>query len=155
PFYKARLAPLCRGADIDFAAWPEVPILTRAEVQRNFQALTAGAVPPYAGAVVSDESSGSAGRPVRYLENDLAGIASLGATDRTFRWWQFDGAKPMASFVARTRSDARPPDGKVEKGWRAGTSGPHYLIDLSADTDARLDWLCRRRPSYLTAHSFV
>jgi phenylacetate-CoA ligase len=155
PFYKDVLAPLCRGTHVDLARWAEVPILTRAEVQRNFTALTAQIVPPYAGAVKTGESSGSTGRPVRYKTNELANIASLSATDRSFRWWQFDGAKSMASFVARTRNDARPPDGKVEKGWRVGSSGLHYMIDLSADTNMRIEWLRTRRPNYLTAHSFI
>ncbi len=155
PFYKDVLAPLCHGTDVDLARWAEIPILTRAEVQRNFTALTASTVPPYVGAVKGGESSGSTGRPVRYKTNELANIASLGATDRSFRWWQFDGAKSMASFVARTRDDARPPDGKVEKGWRVGSSGLHYMIDLSADTNMRIEWLLARRPDYLTAHSFI
>jgi phenylacetate-CoA ligase len=155
PFYKDKLAPLCRGTDINLACWEEIPIITRAEVQTNSRALTAKTVPPYVGAVTAGETSGSTGRPIRYLINELAQVASLGATDRSFRWWQFDGAKSMASFVARTRDDARPPDGKVEKGWRVGSSGLHYMIDLSADTNMQIEWLCVRRPDYLTAHPFV
>jgi len=155
PFYQKTLARFCRGRDVDLSRWHEVPILTRAEAQRNIPALTAEIVPPHGGAVTAGETSGSTGRPIRYKINELAQIASLGATDRAFRWWQFDGNKSMASFVARTRDDARPPDGKVEKGWRVGGSGSHYMIDLSADTNMRIEWLCRRRPSYLTAHSFI
>ena len=155
PFYRKILAPLCRGTDVDLSRWDEVPILSRAAVQRNAAALTAQIVPPHAGVVTAGETSGSIGRPVRYKINELAKIASLAATDRSFRWWGFDGAKSMASFVARTRNDARPPDGKVEKGWRVGSSGPHYLIDLSAGTNTRIEWLLARRPDYLTAHSFI
>jgi hypothetical protein len=40
------------------------------------------------------------------LTNELASVASLGATDRTMRWWDFDGAKTMASFVARKSGGA-------------------------------------------------
>ena len=155
PFYKKALARLCLGRDVDLNRWDEVPILTRAEAQRNIPGLTAQIVPPHAGAVTAGETSGSTGRPIRYKINELAQIASLGATDRAFRWWQFDGNKSMASFVARTRNDARPPDGKVERGWRVGSSGLHHMIDLSADTNMRIEWLCRRRPDYLTAHSFI
>jgi phenylacetate-CoA ligase len=155
PFYNKALARLCRNRDVDLSRWSEVPILTRAEAQRNIPALTAKIVPPHGGEVSVGETSGSTGRPIRYKINELAQIASLSATDRAFRWWQFDGNKSMASFVARTRDDAHPPDGKVEKGWRVGSSGPHYMIDLSADTDMQIEWLRRRRPDYLTAHSFI
>ena len=155
PFYRKRLAPLLRGTEIDLTRWDEVPIVTRAEVQRNFQALTAKLVPPNAGPVISGETSGSTGRPIRYLLNELASVASLGATDRALRWWQFDGAKTMATFVARTRKDAPPPDGLTVKGWRVGFPGLHHMIDMSADMDTRIEWLRARRPHYLTAYPFT
>jgi phenylacetate-CoA ligase len=155
PFYERRLAPLFGGADVDLSRWDEVPILTRAEAQRNTQALTARIVPPHAGAIEEGETSGSTGRPLRYLVNELTNVASLGATDRTLRWWDFDGAKTMASFVARKGDDARPPEGATVVGWRVGSTGLHHMIDMSADTDTRIDWLLARRPHYLTTHSFT
>ena len=155
PFYKNRLASLRSGTEVDLESWHTIPILTRGDAQQNLKALTAERVPPHMGPVERGETSGSSGRPIRYSVNELANIASLGATDRAFRWWDFDGNKPMASFVARHGDDARPPDGKVETGWRVGSTGQHHMLDLSADTSTQLAWLCKRRPSYLTAHSFV
>jgi phenylacetate-CoA ligase len=155
PFYRNRLSSLRSGSEIDLDRWHMIPILTRRDVQQNLKALTAERVPPHVGAVVRGETSGSIGRPIRYSVNALATIASLGATDRSFRWWDFDGNKPMASFVARHGDDARPPDGKVEAGWRVGSTGEHHMLDLSANASTQLAWLCNRRPNYLTAHSFV
>ncbi len=155
PFYKQRLVSYCQESQADLTRWSEIPILTRAAVQQNFDALSSAIVPPYAGQVKADETSGSTGRPVRYRTNELATVASSGATDRSFRWWSFDGSKTMASFVARTRTDTRPPEGATEIGWRAGSAGLHHTLDLSADADMRIDWLRRRQPNYLTAHSFV
>jgi phenylacetate-CoA ligase len=155
PFYKNRLSSLCSGTEVKLERWHTTPILTRSDVQRNLKALIAERVPPYMGAIKHGETSGSSGRPVRYLINELASVASIGATDRAFRWWNFDGDKSMATFVARHGDDARPPEGKVETGWRVGFAGLHHMLDLSADTGTQLEWLCKRRPSYLTAHSFV
>ena len=155
PFYRNRLASLCSGADVNLENWHTIPILTRTDVQQNLKGLAAERVPPYMGDTKHGETSGSSGRPIRYLVNELASVASLGTTDRAFRWWNFDGNKPMASFVARHGDNARPPDGKVETGWRVGSAGTHHMLDLSADTNTQLEWLCKRRPSYLTAHSFV
>jgi phenylacetate-CoA ligase len=155
PFYETRLAPLFRGAELDLSRWNEVPILTRAEAQRNTQALTARAVPPHAGTIVGGETSGSTGRPLRYLVNELTDVASLGVTDRALRWWDFDGAKTMATFVARKRDNPPMPEGTTVTGWRVGSAGLHHMIDMSVDTDARIDWLLARRPHYLTAHSFT
>jgi phenylacetate-CoA ligase len=155
PFYRSRLGPLFSGNEVDLERWPAIPILTRSDLQRNLKQLVAEHVPPYMGEITSGETSGSTGRPVRFSTNELASVASLGTTDRAFRWWNFDGDKSMATFVARLRDDARPPEGKVETGWRVGSSGLHYMLDLSADADTQLDWLSKRGPTYLTAHSFV
>jgi hypothetical protein len=59
PFYQKTLARFCRGRDVDLSRWHEVPILTRAEAQRNIPALTAEIVPPHGGAVTAGETSGS------------------------------------------------------------------------------------------------
>ncbi|HET9537657.1 MAG TPA: hypothetical protein VFP43_20325 [Mesorhizobium sp.] len=155
PFYKDRLEPLCSGAEVRLDRWHALPILSRTDAQLNLKPLTASLVPPHAGVTEAGETSGSTGRPIRYLINELASVASLGATDRSLRWWDFDGNKSMASFVARHGDDARPPEGNVKKGWRVGFPGLHYMIDLSADTETQVEWLKKRRPSYLTAHSFV
>ena len=155
PFYRDRLASLCSQTDVDLARWRTIPILTREDLQRNLKALSASSVPAHLGSTSHGETSGSSGRPIRYLVNELANVASLGTTDRIFRWWGFNGEKAMANFVARHGEDARPPDGKTESGWRIGHAGMHHMLDLSADTGTQLEWLCKRRPNYLTAHSFV
>ena len=155
PFYERRLASLFRGAEPDFSRWDDVPILTRAEAQKSTRALAARVVPPHAGAIVSGETSGSTGRPLRYLTNELANVASLGATDRTMRWWDFDGAKAMASFVARKSGGASTQDGATTTGWRVGFAGQHHTTAVSMHSDALIDWLLACRPHYLTAQSFV
>jgi phenylacetate-CoA ligase len=155
PFYKDRLASLWKGSNIDLAFWSKVPILSRTEVQGQSQALSAYFVPPEVGDIKAGETSGSSGRPIHYLTNELANVATVCTTDRTFRWWNFDGSKSMASFVPRSRDDARPPKGKTEVGWCVGGTGLHHLLDLSAEPDIQIEWLLARRPQYLTAHSFV
>jgi phenylacetate-CoA ligase len=155
PFYKDRLAPLLRGKDVDLARWNEVPVFTRAEAQRNTKALAAATLPPDAGPVEADETTGSTGRPLQFLRNEMATIATTGITDRAFRWWDFDGTKTMATFVGRNKKVGRPPDGTTKMGWRVGFSGLHHIIDMSADTDARIAWLRARQPHYLTAYSIA
>ena len=155
PFYENRLAPLIRGADVDFSRWDQAPVLTRAMAQQSTQALTARTVPPLAGAIKTGETSGSTGRPLRYASNELADIAALGATDRALRWWDFDGEKTMATFVARTQGQASTGDRLTETGWRVGFRGPHHMIPMSTDNDGPLDRLVECRAHYLTAQSFV
>src|SRR6478752_4657750 len=92
PFYKDRLESLCSGPDVRLEHWHAVPILSRTDVQQNFKGLTADVVPSHMGVTTPGETSGSTGRPIHYLINELANVASLGATDRSFRWWKFDGS---------------------------------------------------------------
>ena len=153
PFYRNRLKPLFHGEEVDITEWRKVPILTRAEAQRNARALAARQMPPHAGKVEEEETSGSTGRPFKHLRNELVEVAMLAATDRALRWWDFDGNKSMASFVSRRRQLAPPPDGAIVRGWRIGSSGLHYVLDMWADTDFQIDWLLARRPHYLTAYS--
>jgi len=153
PYYKKRLDAVFNGDKIDFDQWHEIPILTRAEAQKNETALAAGMVPPHLGSVSSDETSGSTGRPLRYLKNELMDVASLAMTDRLYHWWEFEGASPMANFVSpRRKAAAR--EGTETFGWRSGfLEGRNFLLDTSGDTDRHLDWLGNVEARYLVAYS--
>ena len=50
PFYADRLAPVFPDGRLDLARWSELPILTRAEAQRQVEALKARHLPPDRGA---------------------------------------------------------------------------------------------------------
>jgi phenylacetate-CoA ligase len=154
PFYRERLGPVIVGDEVDFARWNEIPILTRAQAQRETAAMTALAVPPHLGAVAPDETSGSTGRPLVFSTNGLLAVAARAMTDRLFRWWGFDGDRTMATFISRRKVPSPAPDGALFMGWRAGhPQGRHHLLDMTADSDQQADWLARVRPDYLTAYS--
>ena len=99
PFYAKRLDAVFSGDEIDFSKWSEIPLLTREQADREHQALRAQDLPPHLGAVKEDETSGSMGRPMRFYINGLADVATLAMNDRLYRWWDFDGAKPIVNFV--------------------------------------------------------
>lgn len=151
--YRERLSPFFTANGFDFARWAEVPILTRADAQKNAARLRAEVLPAHAGPVTAEETSGSTGRPFEHLRNELAHVANIAFTDRAFRWWKMDGNKTMASFTSRRKHLAPPPHGSSITGWRVGCSGWHHTIDMWADTDVQIDWLLARRPHYLTAYS--
>jgi len=153
PFYRGRLDVVFNGDEIDFSKWSGLPVLTRADAQRNESTLKAAIVPPHLGAVSADETSGSTGRPLRYLKNDLMDIAALAMTDRLYRWWGIDGANSMANFVSPRRKSAKP-DGSETNGWRSGfLEGRNYLLDTSGDVDRHVDWLNKVRANYLVSYS--
>lgn len=153
PFYKKRLDVVFNGDDIDFDKWRHIPILTREEAQKNEKQLHAKMVPPHLGSVSADETSGSTGRPLRYLKNFLMSVAGLAMTDRLYRWWEFDGAQPLASFVS-PRRQLSGNEGVENFGWYSGQlGGKIYLLDTSGDTDRHIDWLSRVKARYFVSYS--
>jgi phenylacetate-CoA ligase len=71
------------------------------------------------------------------------------------RWWEFDGAKTMATFVARKRDSAAITDETTVAGWSVGFSGLHHMIPISPDNDKQIDRLIELRAHYLTGQSFI
>ena len=62
PFYRPRLAPLFGSGGIDLQAWHEIPILSRAEVLENLDAIRALAVPLATARDSEGITSGTSGR---------------------------------------------------------------------------------------------
>jgi phenylacetate-CoA ligase len=76
PFYRdtKRLDPLFRhDGSIDWERWNEIPLLTRKEVQNNFEALQADQLGPEHGGTWILSTSGSTGEPVKVLNSAAAG----------------------------------------------------------------------------------
>lgn len=152
PFYRKRLDAVFNGDEIDYGRWSEIPILTRAEAQKNEQALHAAMVPPHLGSVSADETSGSTGRPLRYLKNELMDVAALAMTDRLYRWWKLDGSKPMINFVPPRLKLAKPEE-TITHGWRSGyLEGLNIMRHSEGDIDAHIDWLVKKRPIYVVGY---
>src|SRR6185503_13665557 len=84
PFYRDRLAPLFRGADIDLRAWREVPILKRTEALANTDAMHALFVPRFAAHDSSGRTSGTTGQSLSFWQSELAGLASTCLHERLF-----------------------------------------------------------------------
>ena len=110
-------------------------------------------MPPHLGAITEDETSGTTGRPLRFLINELVEVAALAATDRLYRWWQFDGSKPMVSFVS-PRLELANPEQTVTHGWHSGfLDGLNIMRKASGDIDDHIDWLRNISPKYLSSQA--
>ncbi len=152
PFYRERLTPILSTDGLDMSRWANVPILTRADALTNISALTAKVIPPHVGAVSMSETSGSTGIPLPHKKNELMDVASLGMTDRLYRWWKFNGNLALASFISPFKEFGPPPDGSRKVEWRPGyPRGLHHVIGMWADTKTQAEWLIKRRPHYLNA----
>lgn len=152
PFYRTRLDVVFDGDEIKFEKWNEIPLLKREEAQRRFRAMRARSVPESAGQTKKSETSGSMGRPLTFFSNEMIDVANLSMTDRLYRWWLFDGSKPMINFVP-PRMSLPNSEETVTHGWRSGNlEGLNILRHSAGDIDRHIDWLLEKRIAYLAAY---
>jgi phenylacetate-coenzyme A ligase PaaK-like adenylate-forming protein len=152
PFYRDRLAPLFRGTEKpDLRAWRDVPILRRADLERDLDRMSPAQPPPEIGAVSTRQTSGTTGTSrLSFRTCALVRIADACMMQRLYRWWDYDDAAPMASIRHYAANDRGFPDGKIEMQWSyPGRQAPHYMLDLRTSTDNMIAWLVRHRPKYL------
>jgi phenylacetate-CoA ligase len=152
PFYRERLAPLFRSSDTpDLQRWRELPILQRADIERDIGRINPVELPPEIGEVTIRRSSGTtdpSGMTFRICA--LVRIADACLMQRLYRWWGYDDAAPMASIRHYTTNDRGFPNGKVEMQWSyPGSPAPHYSLDLRTSAANMIEWLVRHRPRYL------
>jgi len=152
PFYRDRLAPLFHTGDTpDLQKWCEMPILQRADIERDIDRINPAELPPDIGEVTIRRSSGTTGRSgMTFRTCALVRIADACLMQRLYRWWGYDDAAPMASIRHYTMNDRGFPNGKVEMQWSyPGAPAPHYSLDLRTSAANMIEWLTRHRPRYL------
>ncbi|MGY4448955.1 hypothetical protein ACVWZR_003615 [Bradyrhizobium sp. i1.3.1] len=148
--YSERLAPVLRGGQLSIERWREIPLLTRATLQRDARKLHAEALPFYFGTVGERGTSGSTGRPIDFREDDLHVAASEAQMDRAFTWWRLDGNKAHATFMSTYDERFRAGD-QVRSEWRYGyPDGARHILELMVDIDKQIQWLTKIRPEYLS-----
>jgi phenylacetate-CoA ligase len=152
PFYRDRLAPLFHNAETpDLRAWRDVPIVSRADVEREIDRINPAELPAHIEEVTTRRTSGTTGIG-RLVFRTCAPvhIADACMMQRLYRWWGYDDAAPMASIRHYASNDRGFPDGKVERQWSyPGRQAPHCTLDLRTSTDQMIEWLVRHRPKYL------
>jgi phenylacetate-CoA ligase len=151
PFHRERLAPLFRrGAEPDLAAWREVPIMRRADLETAIDRINPAAIPAEFGQVTTLRTSGSTGGRLAFRSCLLARVAAECMMHRLYVWHGLDTAAAMASIRYYGSGRRQYPDGVTEPRWSfVGAEGPHHTIDLRHPLPDLVDWLERRAPKYL------
>ncbi len=110
PFYKTRLDCVVKpDGSIDWSRWNEIPILTRAELQKNKKQMIARRLPPGHGPTRRFFSSGSTGVPVEVVSTHLAISVQMALVSRYFT---LRGVDPMGR---RAQFWFKPPKGYAFK----------------------------------------
>ena len=100
PFYEERLAPLFhKDGTVDLSRWHDIPILTRADIKNNGQAMLVKELPKGHGRVHAKASSGTTGTPITVHFSTLMSASGTAAFERACRWYgRVDGDRFCMAF---------------------------------------------------------
>ena len=155
PYYRdtGRLDMLFnRDGEIDWSRWEDIPVLTRAEAQKNAQALYSEFIPEACGPVITGYTTGSTGTPLRYrITANLADVGSA-MIERAYVWAGLPAGISVAWFVNDRNQECQYPDGKTfETTIRGEKRLLHYLaVQTSIEDQGR--WLNRLRPDVVMGY---
>lgn len=138
----------------DCKDWAKLPVLTRVEVQNNYDALRSRQVPEAHGTVTDVNSSGSTGRPVTVRTTRLARMFAAISGLRAHRWHDRDLSGKLALIHIDREERAVYPDGLAQPGWGWPAShiyrtGPAAMLTLRTPIADQVEWLQRQNPDYL------
>lgn len=142
PYYRNRLPN-------DVASWSEIPLLTRADLQTQADAIQAAAYPRAHGKTFDIATGGSTAEPITIRRTALTQLFWQAATLRDHLWHRRDCSATMA--VIRQFPQAV----DVTKSRRWGgilQNGPMWLLPIATHVDAQLRWLQGIDPDILLTY---
>jgi len=152
PFYKKRFesANVDPSLPLSMDVWHKLPLLRRADVQNAGPSLFSSKTPKDHGKPLTGKSSGSTGRPVESLGNELCQLFWRAVTLREHLWHQRDFSGKLAVIRAGSKSGET-------TGWGPSTdaaykTGPCASLDIHTDLDSQATWLQTQDPDYLLAY---
>jgi phenylacetate-CoA ligase len=158
PLYRDRLqqAGIEDAADLDWAGFRRIPLLTRPQLQEAGEGLFCP-TPPSHGEPRVTRTSGSTGRPVATLENTATRLFWTAFMMREDFWQRRDLTLPAAAIRFFRGDRAMPPEGQ-----RVDPSDPMInqvtpvgaalYLNIRTDVEKQLEWLQRQDPAYLLTH---
>jgi len=142
---------------------PRLPVLGKTDVLAHQRDLRPLRLPPGEAEYGWCSSSGTTGRPTRVLMTVASNQMFTFLQQRGFRWyrWQPQGTLALmrvASTQPRRGDGSVLPDGETVRRARwpyVGVffeTGPFRAFNSTNPAEARIDWLRRERPAYLTTY---
>ncbi|MBE0625688.1 MAG: phenylacetate--CoA ligase family protein [Burkholderiales bacterium] len=154
PYYRDRWGGAYDPATpLTFERFTALPLLTRRELQEQFEHLKSRSVPPGHGGIRESKSSGSTGTPVRILKTRLSGLFWNAFTLRDHAWHRRDLRGKLATIRAGI------PEGEFEH-WGAATAGlvadgPSAVRGVRDSVQSQLRWLEQQQPDYLMTYPSI
>ncbi|MDZ4136433.1 MAG: hypothetical protein U1D06_12700, partial [Paracoccaceae bacterium] len=162
PYYQDLLGDRdLSGVVPDTAAWAELPILARGDLQSAGAALKARHLPAGYNATLVLRSSGSTGEPVEVTSTNITDHWQKVLALRATIWAQRDFSKSLGVIRKMKHSAAPLPEGETFAHWAETAAFPfvtgprHALNALAGSTDAMFGWLVRKAPDYLLTYPSI
>jgi phenylacetate-CoA ligase len=137
-------------ADFGWEEFAELPVLTRAQLQRNGAALESGRQIPAHGPTGRGTSSGSTGTPVSFVSTGVAEQMWKAITLRDHLWHRRD----LSGRLAVIRNEAF--EGILGNWGRAtaavANTGPALLLGLDQPIERQVAWLIDQDPMYVLTY---
>jgi phenylacetate-CoA ligase len=164
PFYRdtGRLDPLFQvDGSINWERWTEIPLLTRADVQRAGEALHAEVLPLGEGPVLPFSTSGSTGEPITVLKTQKANALIWTALLlRDLQQHQIDTTRRLAYLHPYTPSDFDITGTRRQRAWfpsfiPLGLHGERFELADTRPVTELIDAVVEIQPSYLYLQAIV
>ncbi len=158
PFHRSRLEALAAQNFVlrDLEDLARIPIISRREIQDNFEQLVARSMPEDHLPLGSGQTSGSTGRPVKYVTTSITKIFARALVLRGHLWQDRDLTVSAARILLSSGSDTQnAPDNSKHKEQRwimAFPGGTLASFDSSRTVDEQLRWLKKRKPEWLITY---
>ena len=158
PYYRdtAGYAPVAGLETITAEDWRQVPILTRADIEKAGSALRSSRIPPEHEPVSEVMTLGTTGPPVSTLGTKVTGMFWQVNTLRDMLWHGRDMGLKLAAIRA-DRSDQIPAEGLVLPNWApflesAYPTGQCAILGITNDIATQARWLVEQDPAYLLSY---
>lgn len=159
PFYKNRLGDVAAQNFVlqGVGDLSRIPIITRSEIQANFEQLIATAMPEDHLPASSAKTSGSTGKPINFLNTRITKIFARAFVLRSHLWQDRDLTVKAAKILLRPKQDGEDilsnAGGDKEQNWIAAfPSGTMASFDSGQPIGVQLQWLQKRNPEWLVTY---
>lgn len=145
PFYRE-----IRGTAPDLAGFAQLALLTRRDIQDNFEALKSERTPVEHGQTSESRTSGATGAPVRVQKAQLSNLYWNALTLRDHLWHRRDLVRKLAVIRQGVTAAEAASWGPATEGLVA--TGPCVMLPPASSIDEQLQWLVQQRPDYLLTY---
>lgn len=159
PYYKKKYqaVSLKSMGDVTPETWLQIPLLSRSELQSNYDTLLSREIPKEHGDILTIQSTGSTGKPVKVDRTHLTSFFYELFTLRDHLWHGRDFAQKLA-IIRHAPQGKNSPPGESTNAWSKviemiyKENGTSSVINSNTPIPQQIKWLIAMDPRYLLTY---